>query len=1177
MRDDLSRAFDELDEGELGTLLLALWMVWAFGDPCREESLRSGTPIVHNFSAAEYGASQQNWGITQDANGLMYFGNNHGVLIFDGLRWEIVPLANNSVTRGLVATPDGRIYAGGTNEFGYLEADAKGQLVYHSISQRLPPEQRLFSNVSSITPTSHGIYFRANRMFRYYQDQLTMIPKDFSGEPVVVNDTLFCFEPGAGVVAIDGKVPTLLHHSLELAEMESLVMLPLPDAQILIITWDGRFTILQSVERLIEQDSPISQDLTLGTPKEVPATAFLAKNEIYHGTALSDGRLALATLHGGIVITDRWGNIHQIIGLEEGLRENRMHRLFEDREHNIWSTLNNGISMIEATAYSRFSRSSGLEESVICHTSFKDTIYTGTHNGLYQYQGGRFRLIHQARNGVWDLLEFQNRLLGLDRTLLEIGQGSAVEVASISRANLGTIYCLGTSPKFPQHIFIGGRQGLFAVRFEETEQSEPLEVVDVVNVGNLPHRVRRIQADKQGHLWVGSSYAGVSYLHFNSQDPTDVSVFRYGAESGLPQINRVLPDMLDGQIIMDTRQGPYLLMDHGSAAQFEPHPWLELTNGLKPRFFETDTQGNIWGLTEKGIGVFRKEGDSYSWKAYPIRGLNISGIFLIQDTLWLETDQGILQFDNPECLGKEKAFETRLAGVRVNDRNVVFGGHGDPMQQNVSIARKTWDEGGSVVFDYAALFYEQTAANQFQYFLDGYDTRWSDWSSRHQTVYTGLSGGHYTFKVRSRNLYDQEGSTTQFLFFLPKPWYKRSLALFCFSLLAAAVLGLGGWVYVAHLKRKHERQRQQERQAQEAHKFEALGRLAGGIAHDFKGILATIYGFSSLIKGELGHRPEVAVPLEEIELAQERGIGLVNQILTFARRDTPKLKPLNLYDELISALDLFQVSVPPKVAVVRNLDQHAGYVSTHPSQFHQVVFNLCHNALQALGDQGGDIEVGLIREKADKIKLWVRDTGTGMDEHTRAHLFEPFFTTKGLKGNGLGLAVVHGIVKGMGGKIRVHTLPREGSTFVLTFRTVDPPKEIEPPGRKTKPGLGQRILWIDEGAQQLHQGVVLLRHWGYQAVGVLKDECPLHEIKRDPRKTQLVILGIEDREQSIHLFHEIAALSPELPVVWCHKSKAVEPLSDPQPFTAILSREAMHEALRDVLNQVLQLGDGGSP
>ncbi|MFO0842499.1 MAG: ATP-binding protein [Gemmataceae bacterium] len=263
-----------------------------------------------------------------------------------------------------------------------------------------------------------------------------------------------------------------------------------------------------------------------------------------------------------------------------------------------------------------------------------------------------------------------------------------------------------------------------------------------------------------------------------------------------------------------------------------------------------------------------------------------------------------------------------------------------------------------------------------------------------------------------------------------------------------------------------ERQRRLEVQLSQAQKLEALGTLASGIAHDFNNVLAGIAGFVELVRADTADQPHVQENVRLIQQGIHRATDLVRRILQFSRKRAVQRKPTHLGPVVHEALQLLRPLVPPTVSLRFDLPADGPPVVADAGQVQQVVLNLCTNALQAMGDRGGQLAVGLEAVEVDAalaarlgrrrpgphVRLVVRDTGTGMDDETLRHLFEPFFTTKPAGvGTGLGLAVVQGIVKGHRGAIDVTSRPGQGTTFKLHFPAVGPDAE---PGRPAPRAAG---------------------------------------------------------------------------------------------------------------------------
>jgi PAS domain S-box-containing protein len=238
--------------------------------------------------------------------------------------------------------------------------------------------------------------------------------------------------------------------------------------------------------------------------------------------------------------------------------------------------------------------------------------------------------------------------------------------------------------------------------------------------------------------------------------------------------------------------------------------------------------------------------------------------------------------------------------------------------------------------------------------------------------------------------------------------------------------------------------KQLEEQLRQAQKLQAIGTLAGGIAHDFNNILAIVIGYSELAQTQLTEGSRACDHLEQVLMAAARGRNLVQQIVTFSCVESHEREALQLQPLIDETLTLLRGSLPSSIEIRQHIDTSIPSVCGDSTQIQQVIMNLCVNAAQAMKNHGGVLEIRLTYLDSETlqpgfvpdlkeglyVRLTVSDTGCGMDRATQERIFEPFFTTKDPgEGTGLGLAVVHGVVKNHGGAINIRSQPGAGTTF----------------------------------------------------------------------------------------------------------------------------------------------------
>ncbi|MFW6180864.1 MAG: ATP-binding protein, partial [Spirochaetota bacterium] len=289
-----------------------------------------------------------------------------------------------------------------------------------------------------------------------------------------------------------------------------------------------------------------------------------------------------------------------------------------------------------------------------------------------------------------------------------------------------------------------------------------------------------------------------------------------------------------------------------------------------------------------------------------------------------------------------------------------------------------------------------------------------------------------------------------------------------------------------------------EQQYRQAQKMEAVGRLAGGVAHDFNNMLSVILGHAELELMRSGLSGHVRESLMEIQKAAENSAQLTRQLLAFARRQTVEPRVLDLNETVEGILKMLRRLMGEDIELAWLPGAGLWAVKVDPAQVDQVLANLCVNARDAIKGVGkvtietgnAVFDEGYCRVHAESrpgeyVMLGVSDTGCGMDRETREHLFEPFFTTKGVgEGTGLGLATVYGIVKQNEGFINVYSEPGQGTIFRIYFPRCTGAQETEDAkgGEGVPRGSGETVLLVEDEPAILELGRVMLEQLGYRVV-----------------------------------------------------------------------------------------------
>jgi predicted ATPase/signal transduction histidine kinase/CheY-like chemotaxis protein len=349
-------------------------------------------------------------------------------------------------------------------------------------------------------------------------------------------------------------------------------------------------------------------------------------------------------------------------------------------------------------------------------------------------------------------------------------------------------------------------------------------------------------------------------------------------------------------------------------------------------------------------------------------------------------------------------------------------------------------------------------------------------------------------------------------------------------------------------QRMQEREREEmQRQLQQAAKMEAIGRLAGGIAHDFNNILGAILGYGELAQSNLPEGGVLRHQIDQVMHAGARGKGLVDRILAFSRSGVGERVPVAVQSIVEETLELLAASLPADVRLERRLDVSDAAVVGDATQFHQVVMNLCTNAVQAM-ERSGMLSVVLERVAVgerrllshgtlcagDYVCLLVSDTGGGIPPAVLNRMFDPFFTTKRVgDGTGLGLALVQGIVTEFGGAIDVATRVGVGTTFTIWLpAAAQKPRPLAKPAGDLPRGNGEIIMIIDDERTLVALAEETLAELGYEPVGFDSGLAALQAFRAEPDRFNLVLTDETMPDLTgTELAREIRQLRPEISII----------------------------------------------
>ena len=759
------------------------------------ENIKSiGVPYVQNYPKSVYLSGNQNWSITKDKQGIMYFGNAQGLLTYDGKYWQQYKMPNRQIVRSVLADPSGIIYTGGFGELGYW-SNKNRKLSYTSLTKLVPRNNAVKDEIWKICADGKRVIFQSFNSIYIYENNKIKVVK--AAHPFLflhqVGKRFFVEVLSQGLFELIGDQLIPLKGSTPKNSTDVLSILPYKNGSLLIGTSkDGLFTY----------------DGNKFTPLNTPANAFLKVYQLNNGVKILDKYYAYGTILNGLIIIDEQGNIVQRINKSSGLQNNTVLSLYADNNQNLWAGLDNGIDRVELNSplYFYFDKT-GQFGTVYSSLIYNNTIYLGTNQGLFYspWTSGKdlfssfdFKLIPGSQGQVWDLTVIDGQLIcGHNNGTFNV-MGNKLE--KISNANGGwTIKKLDDG----QDCLIQGTyNGLLIYK------------KDIKGIWRFHHKIagfdepsRYVERDAKGDIWVSHAYKGLYKLTLSPDLSRVTSSWPYNEKNGLPDDYNINIFKIANKLVFSSDQG-FFIYDEISN-RFKNYE--ELNKGLKG--FSTSNKiinaglNRYWFINRGKMGLvhFTQPGklniDSNRFSILDGRMVqyyeNISKIS--NDIYLISVDDGFVIYNGTD--GSAGSKEAALPSVlirRIEDITDTYhtlseiGSNGSEME--IPFSRN------NIRISYALPYYRQ-AKVKFQYYLEGYSKQWSDWSTASQKDFTNLSRGSYVFKVRAKINDELVSKETGFEFSILPPFYATNWAIALYILATIALLISSKRLYEKKLKK----------------------------------------------------------------------------------------------------------------------------------------------------------------------------------------------------------------------------------------------------------------------------------------------------------------------------------------------------------------------------------------
>ncbi|MBH9577255.1 sensor histidine kinase [Inhella proteolytica] len=1001
--------------------------------------LEAGTPLLRTVRPSDYGAEGQNWALAQGADGTLFVGNNRGVLHFDGQRWRLTPVTNQSTVRSLAVDHTGRVFVGAVGEVGYLSPAADGQLHYISLLHRLPAEARGFSDVWNTLITTDGVVFSSPQRLLLWRDGRFhhWAPAGLFGVAQGGAQGVFVVESGRGLLQLRGERLVGLPEGGRFDEKKPIGLLALPGG-------GGEHPVLLIYSR---DHGFVRYEQGRVTPWPTEVDAALLADEVQEKSLLrlADGRMVVGTLKGGLYVLDAEGRLNARYGKSEGLGDQSVTATFQDRDGGLWLALGNGLAHLAMAApLSRLDARHGLEQPVSSVHRHMGQLLLGTTQGAYGLQPGprpRLLPVPQIRDLTWAFLSTGQRLLQAGAYgvhAVEDDHPTAVLDAYNAQALLAP-------RQHPGWLMVGLGDGLALLHFDGQRWRE------AGRVPGLKDSVRTLVEDADGRLWVGTYNSGIVRVDLTGlqADGTvgELPFTRFGTEQGLPSANFNLVFPVGGRPAFATSAGIYRF--EAGTGRFAPDPrYAQLFPQPRTVYvLHEDAANGLWAYTEdpatglKETGLIRPDGQGgQRWDARMLRPLTGQETFSIyadgDGVAWFGMGEGVFRYDGRLDKAEPKPFGTLLSRVTDARGRLLFGGQGKPAALELPYAEN------ALRFEYGAPRFDGDGALRYQVMLEGSDKGWSDWSAESYKDYNNLLEGRYVFRVRAKDLYDTVGGEARYSFAVLPPWYRSPWAYLGYALLLAALgWGLLRWrlhrllAQKAALEATVTERTEALRSANE--RLVALDQfkrgMLGMIVHDLKNPLGAI--LSTL------DSPALLSRLEQLKQSSRQMLTLVLNILDVQKFEDTQVvldtRPVALAALAAQAVEQVRFLVERKNQTVE-LEVPAGLsVRGDGEMLERVLVNLLTNAVKYT-PTNGRIVIHAAAEGEAQVRVQVQDSGEGIPAERLEAVFAKFGQYQArdsglVRSTGLGLNFCKLAVEAHGGQIGVASEVGQGSTFWFTL------------------------------------------------------------------------------------------------------------------------------------------------
>lgn len=763
-------------------------------------------PLVSNFSSDVYKAENQNWAITQSEDKTIYIANNKGLLVYDGERWGLHIVPNESIIRSVKAFGK-RIYTGCYMEFGYWQTDAKGSLKYTSLADKLKTpliEDEEFWNILQL---DKWVLFQSlNRIYIY--DTIAETFKIIDSSESITNmflleGTIYFHKQNKGIFKLENGIEKLYLND------EAL------DGDVVVNIFRKQDTLW-----LVLQNKGVYQFIDESLEKLDMFNREVERSSFYSAITLKDGGFALGTISNGVFLLNDQGQITHHLSRNNGITNNTVLALFEDKHQNIWLGLDNGLSSIHNSISTQaYKDVYGKLGSVYAAVIYNNNLYLGTNQGLFFRQHNsqeEFQFIEGTQGQVWALTIHNNTLFcGHNSGTFIVNQNQVEKISDIQ----GT-WVFKTISGHPELLLQGNYSGLYVLE----NKNEQWQLRNKVEGFNISSRFVELYKDM---VFVNHEYKGLYTLRLDSSlrqiKSIEIDSLKKGHNSGLIRYNdQLLYADKEGVFKYNTTSNTFA-KDSIYSLSYDISKYISgklIVSGNKLWTFSIDyinyfTPGKLSADAQKG-SVKLPQSLRHSVTGYETVLDLGNNRFLIGST----DGYSIVSTEENETLTHHDAYLQKATYGRLEN---------DEMQAiDLSTEPEIPYSHNNIEFLYSAFDFSKEKTVEYQYKLDGFHEDWSSWSKTPQKYFENLPYGTYQFQVRSKIGNTVSQIPASFSFIIMRPWYASNMAIVGYIILFALLSYLTNNLYKRYYHKQQQAillQKQKEIELKEYEKEQELMKL----------------------------------------------------------------------------------------------------------------------------------------------------------------------------------------------------------------------------------------------------------------------------------------------------------------------------------------------------------------